>query len=112
MINFLKSDMQINVEIEVKSKEDKTTQENAVKQLTKMLNGIKSDNSPAAQQLKKIQLPGDQLVLERVETVGSITGVCADGQIYETYVKSVNPDKTERTETTCGNYTIKIFYSS
>ena len=64
------------------------------------MTGLKSDNSAAAQQLKRISVGRDTIVLEKVEAVGSITGVCADGQIFGT-IKDMKPDGTEFGKQTC-----------
>ena len=95
--------MTIDVEIEIKSGEDSNTQKSAVSKLASKVSGIKSDSSKEAQNLKKINLGGDTLVLQKIETVGSVTGVCAEGQIYESYLKDMQ-GKTEVRETTCSKF--------
>lgn len=78
------NELTIDIDIDVKSKEDIKTQENAVKSLTNYVKGVQSQSSSEAQHLKKISVAGDTLVLERVEAVGSISAICADGQVFGT----------------------------
>eukprot|EP00111_Clytia_hemisphaerica_P006027 TCONS_00017431-protein len=106
------NDMMIEVEIDVKSNEDTKTQENAVKQLTNKVTGLKSDNSAAAQQLKRIKVGRDTITLEKVEAVGSITGVCADGQIFGS-IKDMKPDGSEFVKKqTCISCVAGSYYST
>ena len=76
--------MTIEVDIDIRSKEDLTTQETAVKSLAKSVSGVKSDSSQEAKNLKTITLGGDTLVLEKVEPVGSVNALCSDGQVFGT----------------------------
>jgi len=85
--------MTIEVDIDIRSKEDTTTQEQAVKSLAKSLSGVKSDSSNEAKNLKRISLGGDTLVLEKVETVGSVNALCADGQVFGTVKNQANISK-------------------
>ena len=97
--------MTIEVEINVKSKENSNTQTKAVSDLASKVASIQNDNSNEAQQLKKISVGGDTLILEKVESVGSVTSVCADGQIYGSYVKDIVGQNGQKvSETSCSKF--------
>ena len=101
--------MTIDVEINIKSNEDTNTQKSAVNKLASKVSHIKTDSSPEAQSLRTINLGGDTLQLQKVESVGIITAVCAEGQIYQSYVKDISmKDKTEIRETACSKSIILL----
>lgn len=102
---FLQNDMTIDVEINIKSNEDTNTQKRAVNQLASKVSHITTDSSKEAQSLRTINLGKDTLKLQKIETVGIITAVCAKGQIYQSYIKDISwRDRTEIRETTCSKY--------
>eukprot|EP00794_Sanderia_malayensis_P007132 gene7132-7937_t len=75
----------IKVDLDVLS----TTKDDAemtriVNKLATSATGVKSSSYPAAQNLRTMQIDGDVFSLDAVQTVGSVTGVCKDGAIYDT----------------------------
>ena len=95
--------MTVDVEVEVLSKEDTNTQKKLVKSLADDVKQIKQSSDSLANQLKVIHVNGDTMLLDRVETVGSITGVCLDGMVFDNVQKSKNGKI--QTEETCGKIT-------
>ena len=95
--------MTVDVEVEVLSKENTNTQKKLVKSLADNVKQIKQSSDSLANQLKVIHVNGDTLLLDRVETVGSITGVCLDGMVFDNVQKSKNGKIL--TEETCGKGT-------
>ena len=85
------------------SKEDTNTQKKLVKSLADDVKQIKQSSDSLANQLKVIHVNGDTMLLDRVETVGSITGVCLDGMVFDNVQKSKNGKI--QTEETCGRRT-------
>lgn len=99
---LLQNDMTIDVEINIKSNEDTNIQKSAVNKLASKVSHVTTDSSKEAQSLRTINLGGDTLRLQKVESVGIITAVCAKGQIYQSYVKDISmKDRTEIRETAC-----------
>ena len=95
--------MTVDVEVEVLSKENTNAQKKLVKSLADNVKQIKQSSDSLANQLKVIHVNGDTLLLDRVETVGSITGVCLDGMVFDNVQKSKNGKI--QTEETCGKGT-------
>lgn len=99
--------MTIQIDLEILSKEDRNTQTAAVKHLSGNVKNIKQDSSSAASKVKVIQINQDSLVLDHVEEVGSVTGVCLKGMVYDTIKKQVHGQiQAEETCVSCiaGSY--------
>ena len=89
--------MSIEVTVDVKSSEDYKTQENVVNSLSSDIKEVSKQNTPEAAALKSISVNGDTLILERVESVGSVVAICLEGQVFETVQTSLS-----KKESKCG----------
>ena len=97
--------MEIDIDIEVISDEDKNTQVGAVNSISNDLKNIKQQSSSDTDKLKVLYVNGDTMILDRVESVGDVTGVCLDGSVFGT----INHlDKTG--EQTCGMFKYIVKY--
>ena len=64
-------------------------QEHAVGSLSEKVKNLKKVTTPIANQLKVIHIDGDSLILNHIETVGHVTGVCLDGSVYDRVEKKL-----------------------
>ncbi|XP_065668355.1 sushi, von Willebrand factor type A, EGF and pentraxin domain-containing protein 1 isoform X2 [Hydra vulgaris] len=79
----LQNSLEITVDINIRSKENSTVQEHAVESLSQKVKNLKNDGTLIANQIKVMHIDGDSLVLNHIERVGLVTGVCLDGSVYD-----------------------------
>lgn len=76
---FVQSELVIDVEVDVRSSHTDA----AKKQVIALRDYLQNESKKPTSEVRSFQAGKETMVLERVEAVGSITGVCADGQVYD-----------------------------